>query len=996
MSGIHPNSSIEYDRPFSLPLGVPPHSVNISDLGKYYSELGVELGFLQLNWKKDPATRKITSEHTRDPLNGRLRSRYLLNSGGSDAVSIPTIFSSSNIPAGDMGTVNITRSILNSIGKKVWSPVMPVSGESMSTAMAKKFRWDKEERIVYAFPQPYYSDETLCLDWASSPSPTGALGDNIPGIFFDDASTHLLPTTSDLRDGELQQDLLRTPVRGLARVTRYRHIGVNLSGSTISSPMVLVPSHTCGMIINALPETSAIPSDPQAPLLRQTYIAFDNLDLQVSSEYMAGHWWLMFLRFDELDQIAQFKKAVRSSISWAIALHLALTDVTSASNNAFDGLASDVIDKLRKHTSSPNMSAIRSAIAHVLSDTNRRTLFSEFIKTTLAFIACGIGWNEIKDATGATKYPGIPAEPSARTTANKKAHALLEAAQQARNIWIPIYAGAPIGRPANRYGVHPPTSQVTEIARNGITTFDLEMLILTGRISDVFPGIQPPNIPSNPDSPLILDAYNSEITGRFASLRISDNKPGSNAFTMRDWLKQLICGWQRSKKIEAPIEYLLMEMHGHPLTSALKYSDYIKALGLRDSLDDVNTKQVAGIKYDSASTTWWSTAVGFSTGINWPLLKPGGVPEVKDASREARNAPPTRTGETVGGTLTPSGFDIEDLELVSEAREFLRSGHDTTQKVDLAIILALLDREGYRMNGRFMRQGPFDFRFRNNLNNLMSGSFKPSSLTKRGVKQGIGRVFYTLQAFGLDILDAPKLPPSGISGVNDWLVFSWENLVALITDATAVGTVQGLDLNWLNGLILSRISSRFHSVTDIGQSRILSRKVHLAGIIAQHGEFQRRQKLLRQGSAAGKLNRWWKPSAAGVELPDVPEFTALAPAFGANGEDVLRRDYLAYYALCYLSFNGSPSVWKSWVDLAIAHGAISVPKFLLYDITDAQSVDGSLVPNPIVNSRTGQRLRETWMRGHFVRFVVALDAYLRMSEAGVGDAEFPIRTGWGV
>ena len=162
----------------------------------------------------------------------------------------------------------------------------------------------------------------------------------------------------------------------------------------------------------------------------------------------------------------------------------------------------------------------------------------------------------------------------------------------------------------------------------------------------------------------------------------------------------------------------------------------------------------------------------------------------------------------------------------------------------------------------------------------------------------------------------------------------------------------------------------------------MARSVHVAGIVAQHAEFQRRHVLLRKGSSAGKLNKWWMPSTSGTLLPDMPEFTTNpAPSPGANGEAIERRDYLAYYALCYLAFNGSPGLWKSWVNRAIALGATSAPRFILYYITDAQTAGGG---------------RKTWHRGHFVRFTVSLDAFLRMTESGVGDATHPNRTGWSV
>jgi hypothetical protein len=234
--------------------------------------------------------------------------------------------------------------------------------------------------------------------------------------------------------------------------------------------------------------------------------------------------------------------------------------------------------------------------------------------------------------------------------------------------------------------------------------------------------------------------------------------------------------------------------------------------------------------------------------------------------------------------------------------------------------------------------------------------------------------------FGLDLIDGPRLPSTGLPGVTNWLRFAWDNVFTVITDAVMEGTAASLNTMGLDGRMLLRITSRFDPATTVGQSRPLSRKLHLAGIIAQHAEFQRRHALLRKGSSAGPLNEWWRPSPGGTVLTDVAAFrSSPVPAAGATGEDVVRSEYLAYYALCYLAFNASPSLWNAWVGAVPSGALVSVPFFLLFRIGDP----------PVISDR------KAWHRGHFVRFAVALDAYLRMSETGVADTVFPVRPGPG-
>jgi hypothetical protein len=235
----------------------------------------------------------------------------------------------------------------------------------------------------------------------------------------------------------------------------------------------------------------------------------------------------------------------------------------------------------------------------------------------------------------------------------------------------------------------------------------------------------------------------------------------------------------------------------------------------------------------------------------------------------------------------------------------------------------------------------------------------------------------------LDVVDWRVLPqaPPFLVGVADWLKFAWTNLFTVLTNATMAGVTTGLNSMRLDASVLYRVSSRFTGATQVGQAQMLSRRAHLAGIIIQHGEFQRRHALIRQGPAAGPLDSFWLPKAGGTTLAAVPQFQSPAPAPGANSEDPARADYLAYAAVCYLAFNASPTMWNAWVAAANAVDAANIPRVLLFSITEAQAPGGHA---------------NFWIRGNFVRFAVGLDAYLRMSDTGAGDVTFPVRgdAGW--
>ena len=206
MASMLPDSSIDFTRPYSLPIGLPPHSVSLDDLSKYISEIGVRLEFLELMWASaDPY---MSTEHPRDPLTGTLRVRFIRNVGIAGAVTIPTTLNSACIADGNKGTLSFRSATLNPITtgwtsprenagrRKPWTAVMPKPGETINAAMARTFRWDDDERTLWALPQPYLADESLCLYWPTSAMPTDPLGVDIPGIFADETSSHLLATTA--------------------------------------------------------------------------------------------------------------------------------------------------------------------------------------------------------------------------------------------------------------------------------------------------------------------------------------------------------------------------------------------------------------------------------------------------------------------------------------------------------------------------------------------------------------------------------------------------------------------------------------------------------------------------------------------------------------------------------------------------------------------------------------------------------------------------------
>lgn len=271
---MKPGATIDFtDRSFSLPFGLPEDSVVGADLTSFEAELGVVAEFLELTWAAAPPF--TTDEQPRDPFTGVLRSRFLKNSGGPGAVSIPTAFGPGVAAATDVGTLSFDRSTLDSIARRKWQAVSAQDlegGVTMGVAMARSFRWDDDERKLWSLPQPHYADNALALFWPTGTAVGAPLGDDAAGILADDRSDYLLKTDHTTRNGELVADLLRSPVRGLVRFTRYRHVSVSPAATSVAPGAVLTRSMAGAMVIRTLPPSDAVPSDPEAPILRDSFL----------------------------------------------------------------------------------------------------------------------------------------------------------------------------------------------------------------------------------------------------------------------------------------------------------------------------------------------------------------------------------------------------------------------------------------------------------------------------------------------------------------------------------------------------------------------------------------------------------------------------------------------------------------------------------------------------------------------------------------------------
>jgi hypothetical protein len=170
--------------------------------------------------------------------------------------------------------------------------------------------------------------------------------------------------------------------------------------------------------------------------------------------------------------------------------------------------------------------------------------------------------------------------------------------------------------------------------------------------------------------------------------------------------------------------------------------------------------------------------------------------------------------------------------------------------------------------------------------------------------------------------------------------------------------------------------------TGVPQIWKLSRRMHWAAIALMVGWFRHTEREMRAPTVANRFATatWsadpaWFP--AGASPPDL---------IGVLPDEPAWKDYLTYYGLVYIAYNAGPAAWVNTLRTAeAAHGAspLSLRDFLVF---------------------RAQRQRQ--VIGNMVRFVIGLDAFLRVNYLGdLAPADYPsaaVRTtpasgrSWGV
>jgi hypothetical protein len=329
------------------------------------------------------------------------------------------------------------------------------------------------------------------------------------------------------------------------------------------------------------------------------------------------------------------------------------------------------------------------------------------------------------------------------------------------------------------------------------------------------------------------------------------------------------------------------------------------------------------------------------------------------------------------------GFDDADLEAALAVTRVVRNAADLDRPVDLALVLALMDRENYRITSA-RRRGEEPEEFNNASANAI---FHPGAAAVAGIppeyqgREALGRygarLVWCAQHYGMDRLVTPR-PAQLVGPTSREFARSAAETFAAVVAELQVPDAKGrslLDPAFLAALDVPafldpRLEFVFRSPVSMkADLRVASPRLQYVGIALQSALFQWfHRKLVQATGAAGDYRQ-------------VAEFIAAAPPDpGWDALSLERRDYIAYYAAVYLAYNtaSGPGEWNFWMNFAESRrGSFST--------ADAARATTFLL---VHGDPTGQSNRRKGQLGHLARFAVGLDAFLRLDVAGAGLFDF--------
>ena len=1005
-----PDCGIDYERLGSLPMGVPPALLLRSTLKEWIAAMAAKAAVFTFARPADDGL---------DPQRPTaLRVAQIANLNAA-LTGVANVIVRRSLGVGAPTQIALSAPKVDAVGRRGAVPPTSTARATWYGALDSSFPWDDSARAASAVPLPCLTDETMLVHWASEAdsNPPPPLPASLIGVFDtvgDAQASYLLTTHSgDNVLGEIDPTLLRAPHPGQVRFERYRHLGLDAGGNV----KVLHRSNAGRLLFHGSPLNKGadghtpLDTASHSPWLNGLDVCYENVDAASLAPHLAALAWDQLVHLETLLSTPRFRrdtamgKALESAVSRLLQSWRAWLEL-----RAFvGGLSADIASVVSGAQAAVPLTpvplsgrALKNAATAVLGDTQLRGNLQAFAVGMYAPLLTG-------DVDVDLLVPRDKVIDTAFASAHAVEQGILLALLGGPAPWLPVFAGAPLGRAATVYSVNGAVPGDPGIAaRTGLFTADLEALWLSGATA-MLAGAPAPLNPSASASraPLELTPFAALEVGRLCAIRLVSSAP---AFTSRDWLDEMSKGCTRLKTQPPLFDAWDLAAAAHPLLLAVDWPLALAGWGLREQmnlLSDVvapfgGTDRTLG----PALAKWWETNLAVTVSGNWPWIdftsSAGGIkldppsPQMpySRASTVATSIlhlgsppPPVVHVRHRAETLTfpkIAGFDDQDFEVALAVTRVVNNGADLSQAVELPIVLALMERESYRAQSARRRGREGQALDLSNADPIFLPGATPASdipavYQGRSALARFGaRLVWAAQHYGADRL-CVRQPIVGLEVTDREFCRTADttlrNILAEFTTPDANGQsllapafIASLDVR---RFLDDRLRFSFPDpAATAGSLSVLSPRLQFVGVALQQALFQWfHRKLVLATGAAGD----YRP---------VAEYIAAAPPLpGTSANSIERRDYIAYYACAYLAYNtaSGPNEWNFWMERAeTSRGAEPASTWVLFE--------GK--PAGMSNIKQAQI-------GHLARFALALDGYQRLDLGGGVDTADPfVRSGW--
>jgi hypothetical protein len=976
---VIPSCSIDWGRTFCLPCGVPPETLPAAQRLAYVRGCLVSGDIPQSSYGRFYSKGPSQNEVRRAP-KGQA-TRYVVPRASAADTDPPTA-----LPAGANNVVKT--------GAFNAAAPDPGTADQVAGKLEAALPYDKLSQRLTPLPIPFQDLDAIRLYFAPITIPPfqGTLGLNEPGLLGDaDMPDDLPPVLLETRVpqqgaaklGEVDPLLLRSPVRGRFRFEPYLLYRWNNAGFT-----PVGPSNSGRLVI----QQPAIPPDPtdftDTQVRKERLFVIDHVDRAAVAEI--AHSVLMlefkFLKGivdafnEEKDSEPKLKvpKDLPKAFGWVVGgvntlmrswtAFLSTLAWRSEDTAVASGIPADWLTKFPNHDpTSGERDALIAAVGQVLQNDDWLESLMFFSKQLHTMRLAGYSWNEVLIANGqdpnVKRFPvpsnQAPFQP--KNAAQVAQHKRLRLLDDPDFRWIGCYAGCPIGRPSKVYA--PPGGAPTvHFPAGALTTYEVEALHAAGTAKTEL-GLGAANA-AGPQAGKAMDLsadYSATELG-YACTFAAERSGSDSLHTTVDWLNDLLRGIHFHVD-ESPFldgEPLMdpTSAASNPLLEAMRFDDFLKAKSLRRQMDDVDN---AGVTPNWLN--WWKGKLSLiEVGGNWGDGAGPGPSRSFLKGFTSGGVDPGLLNLTDLALGAQSGFDLFDIESAYLACVRMAEPIASQNQLPLPVLLALMEREGIK------QFGPINRGVRNTLTEAATIVWEPRR-----------RTFVDPANPGQSALDPfdGTLPPTDPAerSRQSWLLFPYgldhfakpntaagvDSLVDQVHQAGVMTLATGESVgNYLH----DRLFSSFFLLPALGFANVgipriwkRSRRSHWACISLMAGFFRQLEVQMTatpiDPSFTAGQGAWtprtgpsgWLPP--GSSPPDLTGKTPVDPAW---------KDFITYYALVYVAYNGGAGSWAA----------------------RTHQVENAGPALPLRDSMLFEHDRGAEIMAHVGRFAIGLDAYMRL------------------